>query len=380
MRVWASGLCFALCAFVTDDDPAGVRPRRRASGRAATGTDVFTALDRPGRPLAAPLRRLHRPRRHRADVPRLRRQGFKQEEQALLKPGAGGRRSATSPSGTMRCASRSDAQKQMVTGHVTVLRGRQGDRAAESGALVLRQARGRADDRGRDPPRLAEDLYIVLADLRRGDADGDLRRHGQPAGELDLVRLRRAGVRHGHRAAAGRRFAFAGAQVPAGAAGDDDVAPAAVTAAAAHRSTPSTSTTRATCPTSASRGHRSRRTWARSSACAAAAAASASAIAAAPRRRGMRAEVAEAARRRQDPRGGLPAFHRASTAARNCWPRRSTGLQPPGLAVPVSRRRTGAVAVASSPGAGPPAARPTVRPPSSALPPRTRRLQLEAGR
>ena len=74
VRVWASGLCFALCAFVVGTIVPGVLARRAACGSGDTGTDVFTALDRPRRPQQAPLRRLHRARRHRADVPRLRRQ------------------------------------------------------------------------------------------------------------------------------------------------------------------------------------------------------------------------------------------------------------------------------------------------------------------
>ena len=68
----ARGACFALCAFVTVTIGAGVHPRRAG----AQGRDRHRHRhrdDRPGRPLAAALRRLHRPRRHRADVPRLRR-------------------------------------------------------------------------------------------------------------------------------------------------------------------------------------------------------------------------------------------------------------------------------------------------------------------
>ena len=64
VRVWSSGVCFALCAFVVRHDRAGVHPRRRG----APGGDRHGSAhrdDRPGRPLEAPLRRLHRPRRHR---------------------------------------------------------------------------------------------------------------------------------------------------------------------------------------------------------------------------------------------------------------------------------------------------------------------------
>ena len=47
----------------------------------------------------------------------------------------------------------SDEQKQMITGARDRVPRRQGDRADDAGALVLREARGSADDRGGDPPR-----------------------------------------------------------------------------------------------------------------------------------------------------------------------------------------------------------------------------------
>ena len=96
----------------------------------------------------------------------------------------------------------SDAQKQMVTGHVTVLRRRQGPRPAAAGAMVLQQARGRADDRGGDSPRGRRGPLRRAGRLRRLDADGDLRRHDQPAGGLDLGWLRRHRARDRARAAA----------------------------------------------------------------------------------------------------------------------------------------------------------------------------------
>ena len=44
VRVWSSGLCFALCAFVAGDDPAGVRPRRARAPRARRAPDFLTAM------------------------------------------------------------------------------------------------------------------------------------------------------------------------------------------------------------------------------------------------------------------------------------------------------------------------------------------------
>ena len=64
VRVWSSGICFALCAFVVGTI-AQEFIRGAEVRQAATGTDMAHRDDRPRRPLAAPLRRLHRARRHR---------------------------------------------------------------------------------------------------------------------------------------------------------------------------------------------------------------------------------------------------------------------------------------------------------------------------
>ena len=101
-----------------------------------------------------------------------------------------------------------DGQKQMITAYIAVLRGRQADRHDVSGAVVVPEARERgADDRGGDPP-LARRRTCTSCCRRDTDfgtqtiTPADRR---QPAGGLDLVRLRRHGVRHRHRAAAGAR-------------------------------------------------------------------------------------------------------------------------------------------------------------------------------
>jgi cytochrome c-type biogenesis protein CcmF len=120
VRVWASGICFALSAFVvgtiSQEFWRGARVRQRA-----TGTDVFTALvGLVGR----------NKRRYGGYVVHLGMvliffgfagEGFKQKEEAQLKPGqqvaVGGfvvRHDALSIT--------DDGQKQMITAHVTVLR------------------------------------------------------------------------------------------------------------------------------------------------------------------------------------------------------------------------------------------------------------------
>ena len=88
-------------------------------------------------------------------------EGFSRDEQLLLKPGE----QATVGDYTIRLDAlrvTDDGQKQMVTGHITVKDADGEDRQDVSGEVVLPQARGRADHRGRHPPSFAEDLYIVM--------------------------------------------------------------------------------------------------------------------------------------------------------------------------------------------------------------------------
>ncbi len=118
IRMWASGICFALCAFVfgtiSQEFIRGARVRK-----GATGTDFITAMIG----LVARSRR-----RYGGYIVHLgivlmflgfAGQGFKQEEQALLKPG----QQVTVGHFTIHhdaLTVTSDEQKQMITGHVTV--------------------------------------------------------------------------------------------------------------------------------------------------------------------------------------------------------------------------------------------------------------------
>ena len=72
IKVWSSGICFALCAFVgatiLQEFIRGAQVRQGAIGRRSGH-----GRDRSRRAAAPPLRRLHRPPRHRPHVPRLRR-------------------------------------------------------------------------------------------------------------------------------------------------------------------------------------------------------------------------------------------------------------------------------------------------------------------
>jgi len=121
VRVWTSGICFVLCAFVT-----GTIVQEFARGAAirkqGTGTDLLTALiGLIGR----------NKRRYGGYIVHLgivliflgfAGEGFKQEEQLLLRPG----QQATVGRFTVRLDSvqvTDDGQKQMVTGHLTLFEG-----------------------------------------------------------------------------------------------------------------------------------------------------------------------------------------------------------------------------------------------------------------
>jgi cytochrome c-type biogenesis protein CcmF len=161
VRVWSSGLCFALCALVLatiiQEFVRGAEVRR-----AATGTDLVTALiGLIGRSK----------RRYGGYVVHVgvvliflgfAGEGFRQEEQALMKPG---QQLQVGHFSVRHDALRvtEDAQKQMITGHVTVF---------EDGEVVasLEPARWFFRKREQEPTTevairrgVAEDLYVVLA-------------------------------------------------------------------------------------------------------------------------------------------------------------------------------------------------------------------------
>ena len=195
VRVWSSGICFALCGFVIGTLDAGIHPRRATCGSGMTGTDLFTAMVGLVGAQQAPLRRLHRARRHRADLPRLRRRGLQPRRAAAAQARAAGARSATTRCTSMRMRVTDDGQKQMITGHITVI-DKNGARARQDapGEVVLPQARGRADDRSRDPPLVRRRPLHRDAGVRDRGADGQRRSAHQPARELGLVRLRHPGA------------------------------------------------------------------------------------------------------------------------------------------------------------------------------------------
>ncbi len=205
VRVWSSGLCFALCAFVTgtivQEFVRGGNVRRRT-----TGTDLLTAIvGLVGR----------NKRRYGGYIVHLgivliflgfAGNGFKRDTQVSLKPGE----EATIGHYTVRndgLKVSDDGQKQMVTGYISVFQnGKQIDTLYPA-RWYFRKHENEADDGGRDSP---DGRRGSLPRARRGlaehqDAVGEPGDSPQSARELDLVRLRRDGARHRHRAAAGAR-------------------------------------------------------------------------------------------------------------------------------------------------------------------------------
>ena len=160
VRVWSSGICFALCAFVS-----GTMGQEFIRGalvrREATGTDILTAMIG----LVGRSRR-----RYGGYIVHLgivlmflgfAGEGFKQEEQVLLKLG----QQVTLGQFTVRHDAlrvTSDAQKQMITGHVTVF---------ENGKVIgtMEPAKWFFVKHEEEPTTevairraVGEDLYIVL--------------------------------------------------------------------------------------------------------------------------------------------------------------------------------------------------------------------------
>ncbi len=169
------GLCFAFSGFVvgtiTQEFWRGARVRQQT-----TGTDILTALiGLVGR----------NKRRYGGYIIHVAivllflgfaGSGFKQEESALMTPG----QEVKIGDYVIRhnaLAVTDDGRKQMVTADMTVLRERRRDHEDVSGALVLPQARGSADDRGRDSTDVRRGSLHRDAAVRREPAVGERRDH-----------------------------------------------------------------------------------------------------------------------------------------------------------------------------------------------------------
>ena len=218
VRVWASDIAFVFSGFVLgticQEFWRGAVIRRKS-----TGTDLFTAtIGLVGRSR----------RRYGGYIVHVgivlmclgfAGQGFKQSNQVLLKPG----QQTTLGSYTVRMDAlkvTNDNQKQMITGHFTVLEGGREIAKMYPGALVLQQAR-RADDRGGHPPEVPGRPVPQHAQLPGRGPDGESRDRHQPARELDLARLCGDGARHRHRPAARTHVRVRDGEVPGARGGDD---------------------------------------------------------------------------------------------------------------------------------------------------------------
>jgi cytochrome c-type biogenesis protein CcmF len=161
VRVWSSGICFALSAFVfgtiAQEFWRGARVRQ-----GATGTDIVTALIG----LVARSRR-----RYGGYIVHLgimlmflgfAGEGFKTEEQVLLAPGQQTvLRGYTVRHDAIRITD--DGQKQMVTGHVTVLRDGKPFAEMEPARHFYRKRENEPTTEVAIRRGFAEDVYIVLA-------------------------------------------------------------------------------------------------------------------------------------------------------------------------------------------------------------------------
>ena len=160
VRVWSSGICFALCAFVTatitQEFVRGARVRK-----AATGTDVLTA----GIGLVTRERR-----RYGGYIVHLgivlmylgfAGEGFKTDQQVLLKLG----QEATVRHFTVRnngVKVSEDAQKQMVTGHVSVTEDGEARGTMYPARWFYRKHEEQPTTEVAIRRTVAEDLYLVM--------------------------------------------------------------------------------------------------------------------------------------------------------------------------------------------------------------------------
>ena len=216
VRVWSSGICFALCGFVTgtlmQEFIRGAQVRR-----GATGADILTAL-------IGLVGRSHR--RYGGYIVHVgvvlmffgfAGEGFKQEEQVLLKPGQQVQVSHfTVRHDALRITN--DAQKQMVTGHVSIF-----DDGKPAG--TMRPARWFFAKRESDPTTevairrgVSEDLYIVLAGYDAASQSATYAVTVNPLVNWIWFGFGVLAIGTGIALLPERAFAFAASKLPAGAA------------------------------------------------------------------------------------------------------------------------------------------------------------------
>ena len=140
---------------------AGVRPRgpraeRRHRHRPPHGRR------RPGDARTPPLRRLHRPPRHRADVPRVRRRGLQGRPAGAPEARRRSHRRATTRCATTASRRPTDAQKQMVTGHIAVTEDGKSLGTMYPARWFYRKHEDQPTTEVAIRRTVAEDLYLVM--------------------------------------------------------------------------------------------------------------------------------------------------------------------------------------------------------------------------
>ena len=215
-RVWVSGLCFALCAFVL-----GTLGQEFVRGglvrREATGTDLLTAMVG----LVMRSRRRYGGYIVHAGIVLMflgfAGSGYKQEQQVLLSPGESmeiGRFEVRHD----RLSESDDGQKQMITAHMTVLRD-----GEEAGALY--PARWFYRKHETEPTTevamrrsISEDLYVTLATYDIGDQSAAFQVTVNPLVNWIWLGFALLAFGTGIALLPESSFAFVTARVPAGAA------------------------------------------------------------------------------------------------------------------------------------------------------------------
>ena len=200
VRIWSAGLCFAFSGFVDGHHNPGVLARRACPSANHWHRHLYRG-GRSGRTQQASLRWLHHPRRDRSSLPRVRRQriqaGRERADDARARGEDRRLRHPAQLAGSHRRWPEADDH-----GRHDHSEERRRDREDVSGALVLPQARGSADDGSRDSTDVRRGSLHRDAAVRREPAVGQRRDHGQSAGELGLARLRSSRVRDVHRPSA----------------------------------------------------------------------------------------------------------------------------------------------------------------------------------
>jgi len=214
--MWASGICFALCAFtfttIAQEFIRGAQVRR-----GATGTDVVTAaIGLIGRSK----------RRYGGYIVHVgivlmflgfAGEGFKAEEQVTMRPG----QEVTIRQFTIRHDAlrvTSDAQKQIISGHVSVFKD-------GKPAGTMKPAKWFFNQRDSEPTtetairrRVSEDLYIVLAGYDAGPQEAVYTITVNPLVNWIWFGFGILALGTGIAMMPERAFAFAAAKVPAGSA------------------------------------------------------------------------------------------------------------------------------------------------------------------